>query len=156
MADARSTCASRTTRTRSPSCAALLALQRAYELAGAADELMAADQRGRGGRAATAAPPSWRPDSDELLFWAGLALAHAGDLDAGVDAVRRAVAVHAGWPRCSTACPRSSRPRARRCARRCDARQRSPGSFAGFTDTGSSRSSAVRMIRFCSTVCAAG
>jgi hypothetical protein len=30
------------------------------------------------------------PESDELLFWAGLARAHAGELDAGVDAVRRA------------------------------------------------------------------
>ena len=33
---------------------------------------------------------------------------------------------------------------------------RSPGCLVGFTDTGTSRSSAVRMIRFCSTVCAAG
>ena len=76
--------------------ARLLALQRAYELAGRADELMAADQPVEAGalyrRAAELAP-----GSDELLFWAGLALAHAGDLDAGVDAVRRAIAVHAGW-----------------------------------------------------------
>jgi uncharacterized Ntn-hydrolase superfamily protein len=76
--------------------ARLLGLQRAYELAGRADELMAADQPVEAGalyrRAAELAP-----ESDELLFWAGLALAHAGDLDAGVDAVRRAIAVHAGW-----------------------------------------------------------
>jgi uncharacterized Ntn-hydrolase superfamily protein len=76
--------------------ARLLGLQRAYELAGRADELMAADQPVEAGalyrRAAELAP-----DSDELLFWAGLALAHAGDLDAGVGAVRRAIAAHAGW-----------------------------------------------------------
>jgi uncharacterized Ntn-hydrolase superfamily protein len=76
--------------------ARLLTLQRAYELAGRADALMAADEPVEAGalyrRAAELAP-----GSDELLFWAGLALAHAGDLDAGVDAVRRAIAVHAGW-----------------------------------------------------------
>jgi uncharacterized Ntn-hydrolase superfamily protein len=74
----------------------LLGLQRAYELAGEADQLMAADRAEEAGalyrRAAELAP-----ESDELLFWAGLAIAHTGDLEAGVDAVRRAVAVHAGW-----------------------------------------------------------
>jgi uncharacterized Ntn-hydrolase superfamily protein len=74
----------------------LLELQRAYELAGRADELMAADHAAEAGelyrRAADLAP-----GSDELLFWAGLALAQSGDLEAGVDAVRRAIDVHAGW-----------------------------------------------------------
>jgi len=74
----------------------LLTLRRAYELAGRADELMAADEPVEAGalyrRAAELAP-----DSDELLFWAGLALAHAGDLEAGVAAVRRAIAAHPGW-----------------------------------------------------------
>jgi tetratricopeptide (TPR) repeat protein len=74
----------------------LLALQRAYELAGRGDELMAADQPVEAGalyrRAAELAP-----GSDELLFWSGLALAHSGDLEAGVDAVRQAIAVHPGW-----------------------------------------------------------
>ena len=37
------------------------------------------------------------PESDELLFWSGLALAHTGDLGTGVDAVRRAIDNHAGW-----------------------------------------------------------
>jgi len=74
----------------------LLRLQRAYELAGEADELMGAE------RPAEAAPRYVRaaelaPESDELLFWAGLALAQVGDLEAGVDAVRRAAAVHPGW-----------------------------------------------------------
>jgi uncharacterized Ntn-hydrolase superfamily protein len=74
----------------------LLRLQRAYELAGQGDALMGGGQPIEAGalyrRAAELAP-----ESDELLFWAGLAIAHSGDLDAGVDAVRRAIAVHAGW-----------------------------------------------------------
>jgi uncharacterized Ntn-hydrolase superfamily protein len=74
----------------------LLGLQRAYELAGEGDELMGA------GRFADGAPKYVRaaelaPDSDELLFWAGLAVAQTGDLVAGADAVRRAAAVHPGW-----------------------------------------------------------
>ena len=74
----------------------LLALQRAYELAGRGDELMAADQAVEAGALYRQAA-ELAPDSDELLFWAGLALAHSGDLDAGVEAVRRAIAVHPGW-----------------------------------------------------------
>ena len=74
----------------------LVGLQRAYELAGRADELMAGEHAEEAGalyrRAAELAP-----ESDELLFWAGLAIAHAGDLPAGADAVRRAIEVHAGW-----------------------------------------------------------
>jgi hypothetical protein len=54
------------------------------------------------GRPAEAAPRYVRaaelaPESDELLFWAGLALAQTGDLEAGADAVRRAASVHPGW-----------------------------------------------------------
>jgi uncharacterized Ntn-hydrolase superfamily protein len=74
----------------------LLGLQRAYELAGEADELIAA------GRVDDAAAMYVRaselaPQSDELLFWAGLALAQKGDVAAGADAVRRAAQVHPGW-----------------------------------------------------------
>jgi uncharacterized Ntn-hydrolase superfamily protein len=74
----------------------LLDLKRAYELAGEADELMgegrAEEAAGRYVRASELAP-----DSDELLFWAGLAIAQNGDVRAGADAVRRAAAVHPGW-----------------------------------------------------------
>jgi uncharacterized Ntn-hydrolase superfamily protein len=74
----------------------LLVLHRAYEMAGRADELLASERPADAGplyrRAAELAP-----DSDELLFWAGLALAHTGDLETGVDAVRRAIERHAGW-----------------------------------------------------------
>jgi len=74
----------------------LLGLQRAYELAGTADELVGE------GRAEEAGPLYRRaaelaPDSDELLFWAGLAAADGGDLEGGVDAVRRAAAVNPNW-----------------------------------------------------------
>ena len=74
----------------------LVVLWRAYELAGAADELMAAGRAEEAGalyrRAAELAPRS-----DELLFWAGLAIAHAGELDEGVDAVRRAAERQPNW-----------------------------------------------------------
>jgi uncharacterized Ntn-hydrolase superfamily protein len=74
----------------------LLGLWRAYELAGAGDELMAAGRADEAGalyrRAAELAP-----GSDELLFWAGLALANAGELEEGVDAVRRAAETKPNW-----------------------------------------------------------
>jgi uncharacterized Ntn-hydrolase superfamily protein len=74
----------------------LLGLQRAYALAEEADELLGAGEAKEAGelyrRAAELAP-----DSDELLFWAGLSMAHTGDLEGGVAAVRQAAAVHAGW-----------------------------------------------------------
>jgi uncharacterized Ntn-hydrolase superfamily protein len=74
----------------------LLDLKRAYELAGEADELMgegrAEEAAGRYLRASQLAP-----GSDELRFWAGLAIAQNGDVRAGADAVRRAAAVHPGW-----------------------------------------------------------
>jgi uncharacterized Ntn-hydrolase superfamily protein len=74
----------------------LLALQRAYELAGEADELMG---QGRADEAAAmyVRASELAPQSDELLFWAGLAIAQKGDVAAGADAVRRAAAVHPGW-----------------------------------------------------------
>ena len=74
----------------------LLGVQRAYELAGQADELMG---EGRTDEAAGlyVRASELAPQSDELLFWAGLALAQTGDLAGGADAVRRAAAVHPGW-----------------------------------------------------------
>jgi uncharacterized Ntn-hydrolase superfamily protein len=74
----------------------LLGLQRAYELAGKADELVG---EGRADEAAAmyVRASELAPQSDELLFWAGLAIAHGGDVAAGADAVRRAAQVHPGW-----------------------------------------------------------
>jgi uncharacterized Ntn-hydrolase superfamily protein len=74
----------------------LLRLARAYELAGRADELMASDRVEEAGilylKAAELAP-----ESDELLFWAGLAQVHAGDVQTGMAAVRAALEIHPGW-----------------------------------------------------------
>ena len=74
----------------------LLTLQRAYDLAGAGDELLAAGRTDEAGelykRAAEIAP-----SSDELLFWSGLARAQTGDLEGGVAAVRRAVEENPNW-----------------------------------------------------------
>jgi uncharacterized Ntn-hydrolase superfamily protein len=74
----------------------LLMLQRAYALAGEGDELMAAgrpdEAAARYVRAAELAP-----ESGELGFWAGLAVAQAGDVAAGAEAVRRAAEAHPGW-----------------------------------------------------------
>jgi uncharacterized Ntn-hydrolase superfamily protein len=74
----------------------LVRLGRAYELAGQADELMASDREAEAGRLYQRAA-ELAPESDELLFWAGLARAHAGDVDAGVAAVRRAAEVNPSW-----------------------------------------------------------
>ena len=71
-------------------------LHRAYELSERAEELTAE------GRHDDAAPlyqqaAALAPESDELLFFAGLAAAVAGDMDAALDRVRRAMAVNPGW-----------------------------------------------------------
>lgn len=74
----------------------ILRLARAYELANRADELA-----GEGSADAAAAlyreAGELAPQSDELTFWAGLSLAHGGDLEAGVAAVRRAAAINSHW-----------------------------------------------------------
>ena len=74
----------------------LLVLQRAYELAGAADELMAAGRADDAGALYRQAA-ELAPGSDELLFWAGLAVAHTGDVAEGAAAVRRAAEVQPNW-----------------------------------------------------------
>lgn len=74
----------------------LLGLQRAYELADQADGLMGAGQTNAAGNLYRRAT-DLAPGSDELEFWAGLALAQGGDLQAGSAAVDRAAAVNPGW-----------------------------------------------------------
>lgn len=73
----------------------LLELDRAYGLAGTADELLAAGSFEAAAelyeRAARMAPAS-----DELLFWAGLGIA-GRDLQAGVEKVRQAASVNPDW-----------------------------------------------------------
>lgn len=74
----------------------LLALQRAYDLAGAGDELLAAGRTDEAGALYQQAA-QLAPEADELLFWAGLATAQAGDLEGGVAAVRRAAEENPDW-----------------------------------------------------------
>lgn len=74
----------------------LVRLGRAYELAGQADELMASE-RATEACALYERAAELAPENDELLFWAGLARAHAGELEAGVAAVRRAAEVNPSW-----------------------------------------------------------
>jgi uncharacterized Ntn-hydrolase superfamily protein len=74
----------------------LVMLHRAYQLAGEADTLSGE------GRTDEAAPLYERsselvPDNAELLFWAGLAAAQAGDIETGLHRVRRAIDVNPGW-----------------------------------------------------------
>ena len=76
--------------------ARLVDLHRAYALATEADELMGegrAEAAGAGYREAAALAPG----SDELLFWAGLAAAQAGDLENGAEQVAEAARIHPGW-----------------------------------------------------------
>ena len=74
----------------------LLVLHDAYALADQADELSGLGRHDEAAalyrRAAELAP-----QSDELLFWAGVGAAHAGDLDTAVRDVRAAIAIHPGW-----------------------------------------------------------
>jgi uncharacterized Ntn-hydrolase superfamily protein len=74
----------------------LLDLADAYAVATEGDDLVGegrhAEAAERYRQAAELAPAN-----DELLFWAGLALAQGGDLDAGTERVRSAIEMHAGW-----------------------------------------------------------
>jgi uncharacterized Ntn-hydrolase superfamily protein len=74
----------------------LLGLWRAYDLAGAADELMAAG-RGDDAGALYRQAAELAPGSDELLFWSGLAVAGAGDVEEGAAIVHRASEVQPNW-----------------------------------------------------------
>jgi uncharacterized Ntn-hydrolase superfamily protein len=74
----------------------LLDLADAYDLATQGDELVGAGRHEEAGdryrRASELAP-----DNHELLFWAGLAAAQAGDLPTGLARVRRAIELQPGW-----------------------------------------------------------
>jgi uncharacterized Ntn-hydrolase superfamily protein len=68
----------------------------AYELANQGDELVGEGRHEEAGdryrRAAALAP-----DNHELLFWAGLAAAQAGDMPTALERVRRAIELQPGW-----------------------------------------------------------
>jgi uncharacterized Ntn-hydrolase superfamily protein len=74
----------------------LLDLHDAYALASEGDDLMGEGRFDEAGdryrRAAGLAP-----DNEELLFWSGLSLMKAGELEQGAAAVRRVIAASDGW-----------------------------------------------------------
>jgi uncharacterized Ntn-hydrolase superfamily protein len=74
----------------------LLDLSDAYTLAEEGDALAGAGRHSEAGARYRGAA-ELAPDSDELLFWSGLGLAHVGELAEGTERVRRAIALHAGW-----------------------------------------------------------
>jgi uncharacterized Ntn-hydrolase superfamily protein len=74
----------------------LLDLHDAYVVAERGDELAGAGRHAEAGEAYREAA-ALAPENPELLFWAGLALAQGGDVEAGADRVRRAIELHEGW-----------------------------------------------------------
>lgn len=74
----------------------LVELRQAYKLASRADELTGEERFDEAGKLYRRAA-ELAPGNDELRFWAGLGAAQAGDLDAGVEQVRAAIAQHHGW-----------------------------------------------------------
>lgn len=76
--------------------ARLLDVHDAYELASDGDDLVGQGRHAEAGERYRSAL-ALAPDNHELLFWAGLATAQAGDLAGGVEQVRHAIAMHPGW-----------------------------------------------------------
>jgi uncharacterized Ntn-hydrolase superfamily protein len=74
----------------------LLDLADAYALANEADNLMAEGRHAEAGERGRKAL-ELAPASEELLFWAGLGMVQAGDLEGGVERVRSAIEMHSGW-----------------------------------------------------------
>jgi uncharacterized Ntn-hydrolase superfamily protein len=74
----------------------LVKLHEAYTLAGRGDALINEARHEEAGEFFQRAS-ALAPENHELRFWAGLGLAQAGDLAAGVEKVRQAVAEHAAW-----------------------------------------------------------
>ena len=74
----------------------LIVLGDALELATEADELLEAGDHAKAARLLEQAC-DLAPESDVLLFRAGIGLAQMGDLDAGVERVRQAVEIQPNW-----------------------------------------------------------
>jgi uncharacterized Ntn-hydrolase superfamily protein len=74
----------------------LVGLHDAYGLASRADELLNAGRHDDAAALYVRASES-ASDNHELLFWAGLGTAQAGDLEAGVAKVREAIALQPSW-----------------------------------------------------------
>ncbi len=74
----------------------LLDLHDAYDLATVGDDLTGEGRHGEAGEAYARAS-ALAPDNHELLFWAGLAAAQAGDMPLALQRVRRAIELRPGW-----------------------------------------------------------
>jgi len=74
----------------------LLVLHDAYTLATVGDDLTGEGRHAEAGEAYRAAS-ALAPENHELLFWAGLAEFDHGDRAAGLDQLRRAIALQPGW-----------------------------------------------------------
>jgi uncharacterized Ntn-hydrolase superfamily protein len=74
----------------------LLGVHEAYDLANKADEAMGEGRHEDAMRYGTQAL-ALAPDNHELLFWAGLGIAQSGDLETGLQFVRRAIELQPGW-----------------------------------------------------------
>jgi uncharacterized Ntn-hydrolase superfamily protein len=74
----------------------LLSLHDAYVVASEADERVNEGRHEAAGELYRRAC-ELAPENTELRFWAGLAAANGGELDAGVEQVRSAIDAHAGW-----------------------------------------------------------
>ncbi|HEY5142187.1 MAG TPA: DUF1028 domain-containing protein [Solirubrobacteraceae bacterium] len=74
----------------------LLDLRDAYELANEGDELAGAGRHVEAGDRYTRAS-ALAPDNHELLFWAGLAAAQAGDMPTALSRVERAIELRPSW-----------------------------------------------------------
>ena len=93
---ARSTCASTTTPSRWPSSTACWTSADAYALATEGDELVGQGRHEEAGERYRSAS-ALAPGNHELLFWAGLAAAQAGDLPTALERVREAIRLQPGW-----------------------------------------------------------
>ncbi len=74
----------------------LLDLSDAYELATLGDDLTGAGRHDAAGEAYARAS-ALAPGNQELLFWAGLAAAQAGDLPLALERIRRAIELRPAW-----------------------------------------------------------
>ena len=74
----------------------LLDLSDAYALATEGDELVGQGRHEEAGERYRAAS-ALAPGNHELLFWAGLAAAQAGDLPTALERVREAIRLQPGW-----------------------------------------------------------
>ena len=74
----------------------LAQLARAYRLASEGDDLIGAGKPDAAGERYRAAV-ELDPGNHELIFWSGLAMVQAGELDRGVQRISEAIAIQPGW-----------------------------------------------------------